>query len=164
MCQQGQQQQQQQRTLQTRQKHTKKIQNQHFITHAWSASGLRCHCYPILFGKETVWNTNNVELLTLKGNVQRRKPGRYRLQRAAWTKTFPLCLGNSAKIKANKVFLSKHTVDPALAATKGAVVNAPCVHRWTVHFKPCIVVGMAAPVGSTCASAAQDSTDLLRKD
>lgn len=71
---------------------TQKIQNQHF-THMRGRplgyAAIAALCCEFLFGKETVWNTNNVELLTLKGNMHHRKTGRYRLQKAASTKTFP---------------------------------------------------------------------------
>lgn len=76
-----------QRTLQTQQKDkTYKISiSSHTCGYA-AIVGLRCK---FLFGKETVWNTNKVELLTLKGNMHRRKTGRHRLHKAAWAQTFP---------------------------------------------------------------------------
>lgn len=106
----------------------KKKQNQHFITHAWNASGLRCRCYPVPWvpvRQGDGLKYKQCGALDPQGQYAAQKnQGGIAHRETLQPKHFPLCLYNSAKIKANKLFLYKHTVNPAfqnwtLAAVSG---------------------------------------------
>lgn len=143
-----------------RNKNTKNTKSA-FHTHAWRPLGyaaIVALCCQFLFGKETVWNTNNVELLTLKGNMQHRETGRYRLQKAAWTKTFPSVSVIPQNESGQSVSLhtdSRPRISCCYRSARERTVHAQ-VHR------PFQTQHCCWDCCSSCA--AQDSTDLPCKD